>query len=205
MNSSSGHLEINFSWLPWPKKTPWCQKLLLIIPKRTKFIKFFRLFFIGPWGHVEGSFVKLAERLSSSYRKLFAQVIKNDIFFSFKKRFSSNLSTWHLQCSLKKRLKSFPIKILNRFGSKSEFHLEKSTSHDFFSGHVKNHFGNLSRRNCQKPKYFLSQSGNMNKIRRFQRSLCPKIWFSGETSGTFNNPDKWFLPEGRKMLKLAKS
>ena len=34
--------------------------------------------------------------------------------------------------------------------------------------------------------------------------MCPTKWSFGEASGIFNNPDKWFLPEGRKIAQSAK-
>ena len=71
MKSSSGHLKITFSWLQWPKKTPWCRKLLLNIQKK-KTLKLFQKTFLSyvHCGHVEGSFDNIAERFSPSYRKL---------------------------------------------------------------------------------------------------------------------------------------
>ena len=80
---------------------------------------------------------------------------KGNICFSYEKRFSSNLSTWHVQCSLNKPLKSFPIKSWIVFAQNTNFFLEKPMLLEFFSGHVKNRFGNLSGRNCQGPKFFL--------------------------------------------------
>ena len=93
----------------------------------------------------------------------FCQVTENsrqfykkwNICFSYEKRFSSNLSTWHVQCSLNKPLKSFPIKSWIVFAQNTNFFLEKPMLLDFFSGHVKNRFGNLSGRNCQGPNFFL--------------------------------------------------
>ena len=80
MKSSSGHLEITFSWLPWPKKTPWCQKLLLNtqISQNLKLFSgnlFFHRLPVDTWKAVLTTLLKdfcqVTENFRPSYQKRF--------------------------------------------------------------------------------------------------------------------------------------
>ena len=124
-------------------------------------------------------------------------------YFSYKNCFSSNLSTWDVERSFNKPLKNFRKKV-ELFLLKSEFFLEKPMILDFFSGHVKNSFWKSFRTKLPKSEILSILVWNHEQKRSFQRILCPTKCSFGEASGIFNNPDKWFLPEGRKIAQIAK-
>ena len=203
-NWSSGYLEITFFWLPWPKKTQYCQKLLLNIQKKTQFRNFFRKFFFhrllwtreSSFDNIVNDFRQVTENFRQIYEKWY-------IFFSYKNCFSSNLSTWDVERSFNKPLKNFRKKV-EFFLLKSEFFLEKPMILDFFSGHVKNSFWKSFRTKLPKSEILSILVWNHEQKRSFQRILCPTKCSFGEASGIFNNPDKWFLPEGRKIAQIAK-
>ena len=127
-------------------------------------------FFIGSprtharlfWQHCWKIFDKLP--------KTFAENTKNDIFIFLTKKnvFPQTLSTWQVQCSFfNKTLKNFPIKSWIIFARNPNFFSKNICCSIFSLDTWKNSFGNLSGRNCQNPKFFLSYSENVSKIRSF--------------------------------------